>query len=246
MEFKTNKINLTLYASIIVLIFYAITFSGIVYEPFASITERFVNRQEGFIEFIEAIFWLSAFIIYLFLFIQNVKNNKVETLSFWFLFLAIWCFMVFGEEISWGQHILGFNSPDYINEINKQHETNLHNLYLPSIIGLSKNSILYPMFEKLYILPQLVFYLVCSIVWIVIPTVKWSGTLSHSKIIQTVPVHNKGIVVFLCINLIAYIIIDKLFFDVAEIFELSLSLTAIISALYLWPLRSNLRLSSNN
>lgn len=34
----------------------------------------------------------------------------------------------FGEEISWGQRILGFETPELIKEINIQEEFNLHNL----------------------------------------------------------------------------------------------------------------------
>ncbi len=33
-----------------------------------------------------------------------------------------------GEELSWGQHILKFGTPDWLAEINGQRETNLHNI----------------------------------------------------------------------------------------------------------------------
>jgi hypothetical protein len=36
-------------------------------------------------------------------------------------------FYIFGEEISWGQHILNWNTPEYWSAINDQNETNLHN-----------------------------------------------------------------------------------------------------------------------
>jgi hypothetical protein len=38
-----------------------------------------------------------------------------------------------GEEISWGQRILGLKSPEYFKEHNAQGETNLHNLVLGGI-----------------------------------------------------------------------------------------------------------------
>ena len=33
-----------------------------------------------------------------------------------------------GEEISWGQRIFGFETPNYLREINRQNEVNLHNI----------------------------------------------------------------------------------------------------------------------
>jgi hypothetical protein len=38
-----------------------------------------------------------------------------------------------GEEISWGQRILGLKSPEYFQEHNAQGETNLHNLVLGGV-----------------------------------------------------------------------------------------------------------------
>ena len=35
-----------------------------------------------------------------------------------------------GEEISWGQHIFGYPTPDWIAERNSQEEFNLHNSYV--------------------------------------------------------------------------------------------------------------------
>ena len=37
-------------------------------------------------------------------------------------------FIAFGEEISWGQRILGIETPESLEGINDQGETNLHNL----------------------------------------------------------------------------------------------------------------------
>ncbi|MGR9089689.1 MAG: hypothetical protein ACU85U_03800 [Gammaproteobacteria bacterium] len=46
----------------------------------------------------------------------------------WFAGFAIMCFGFAGEEVSWGQHWLGWNSPEYFAENNRQGETNFHNL----------------------------------------------------------------------------------------------------------------------
>ncbi|RJX27806.1 MAG: tetratricopeptide repeat protein [Desulfurivibrio sp.] len=46
-----------------------------------------------------------------------------------FLFLALACFYVTGEEISWGQRLFNLATPDFFREHNLQQETNLHNFF---------------------------------------------------------------------------------------------------------------------
>lgn len=38
-----------------------------------------------------------------------------------------------GEELSWGQHFLGFSSPEFFRAHNAQHETNLHNMVVKGV-----------------------------------------------------------------------------------------------------------------
>ena len=44
------------------------------------------------------------------------------------LVLAAGLFFAAGEEISWGQRLLGIETPDSVREVNRQDEINLHNL----------------------------------------------------------------------------------------------------------------------
>jgi hypothetical protein len=46
----------------------------------------------------------------------------------WLLPLAAACFLVAGEEVSWGQRLLGLGTPGALAEVNVQGETNLHNI----------------------------------------------------------------------------------------------------------------------
>ena len=47
----------------------------------------------------------------------------------WFLLgLGLFCFFVAGEEISWGQRLLGFTPPEYFLTDNFQQELNVHNI----------------------------------------------------------------------------------------------------------------------
>ncbi len=50
------------------------------------------------------------------------------------------------EEISWGQHIFGFESPPFFQTHNRQAETNLHNLAPAELFGLATNTAVYALF----------------------------------------------------------------------------------------------------
>lgn len=46
-----------------------------------------------------------------------------------FLLYGALALLVAGEEASWGQHLFGWGTPDWLAEANKQQETNLHNVF---------------------------------------------------------------------------------------------------------------------
>ena len=48
----------------------------------------------------------------------------------WFYLFGAVCLFMFGEEISWGQRLLGFATPDWMNRQNYQGEFTLHNMKL--------------------------------------------------------------------------------------------------------------------
>ncbi len=46
----------------------------------------------------------------------------------WVLLTTLGCVYFAGEELSWGQHLVGWATPEYLEAINDQEETNLHNI----------------------------------------------------------------------------------------------------------------------
>lgn len=50
----------------------------------------------------------------------------------WLLLLAAFFFICFGEEISWAQRIVGWDTPETWKAVNGHGETNLHNILDPS------------------------------------------------------------------------------------------------------------------
>ena len=58
------------------------------------------------------------------------------------IFWALGAFFIMGEEISWGQRIFGFDTPESIKELNYQEEFTIHNLqFIYDIFTSSKTGI---------------------------------------------------------------------------------------------------------
>lgn len=83
-------------------------------------------KESGFVENLQVFFLLlSISLILFFVKIEYSKLNKVEKILVFFYFLSLTYYLM--EEISWGQHIFGWRSPNFFLEINHQRETNIHN-----------------------------------------------------------------------------------------------------------------------
>ncbi|HET8735384.1 MAG TPA: hypothetical protein VFM69_02180 [Pricia sp.] len=90
--------------------------------------EAFVHMytEDGLFEYLTAIFFLMAALFFiLFLFTKKKVGGYVK---FVVATLAVLCFFTGMEEISWGQRILGIETPSRMKELNYQQETTLHNL----------------------------------------------------------------------------------------------------------------------
>jgi hypothetical protein len=82
--------------------------------------------------------------------------KKYFYLCLWALIAALGSFYIAGEEVSWGQHILGWGTPEFWAEINDQGETNLHNTTswldqkprLLLIIGIGVGGLILPLLNK--------------------------------------------------------------------------------------------------
>lgn len=72
----------------------------------------------------------------------KVALNK-SRYRFFFAVLALACFYVVGEEISWGQRIFDVSTPEFFKQHNLQNETNLHNFLTGPISTWTKKALEY-------------------------------------------------------------------------------------------------------
>lgn len=84
-------------------------------------------------------------------------SRKTEPFLFgWVAIAALSCFYISGEEVSWGQHFLNWDTPSYWAVVNDQQETNLHNTTawldqkprLILMIGIVLGGIIFPLLQK--------------------------------------------------------------------------------------------------
>jgi hypothetical protein len=60
---------------------------------------------------------------------EPARDRAAQVRRLSYLGLALFLLVAFGEEISWGQRILGLGTPDVLRSANAQGEMNLHNLH---------------------------------------------------------------------------------------------------------------------
>jgi len=92
-----------------------------------------LTKEDGIYENAGAILFLFTTVAFVVLatrpkFYINYKRTEKFAQRKYFWLLALVFFLAFGEEISWGQRIFDFATPEALKEINIQDEFNLHNL----------------------------------------------------------------------------------------------------------------------
>lgn len=91
-----------------------------VYYFFEPETVATLGDEDQFFEWATAVslFLATGFCVYLF----------VKTRNVFYILLSFLYFFGAGEEISWGQRIIGFKTPEVMEEINVQKELSFHNI----------------------------------------------------------------------------------------------------------------------
>lgn len=115
---------------VVILFVLGTSYLGIMF--LSTTTVAWLEDEDGPIETFGALCFLGSSVIYLVLYLTDREGNRFFSLSthrnVFFLLLAMAFFFAFGEEISWGQRIFGFETPEFVARINRQGEFNIHNI----------------------------------------------------------------------------------------------------------------------
>ena len=87
---------------------------------------RVLITEDGPLESGSALCWLAGAAAVAAAFAWRREASPFSRMVYGFFFLFF--FVCGGEEMSWGQRLIGFQGPEALLEVNKQHETNLHNI----------------------------------------------------------------------------------------------------------------------
>ena len=104
----------------------------LIWPQFAILMIRDLNHTWNYRRaiFIKSGFEMATAVIFAVIFAKNARARKFWPTIFAGLFCLVLVLMA-GEELSWGQRIFQWSTPEFFKENNWQSETNLHNLNTP-------------------------------------------------------------------------------------------------------------------
>jgi hypothetical protein len=89
---------------------------------------KWYTGEDQFAETMQIVFYLTAFIFNVVV-IKNLWSSGEKGIAALYMVVLAGLFFMIGEELSWGQRIFGWDTSEKFAEINKQEETNLHNIH---------------------------------------------------------------------------------------------------------------------
>lgn len=88
---------------------------------------EYLTLEDGILENLTALLLLLGGFYIFYIFFKNKRDKGLWWKIFHVIFgLTLW--FGFAEEISWGQRIIGFDTPTFFQKHNKQWEVGIHNL----------------------------------------------------------------------------------------------------------------------
>jgi hypothetical protein len=187
------------------------------------------RRETGILDRAEAVLWLPVVFLNFRMFLLSLRQKRAWVVTAWFLMMGLGTIVLAGEEISWGQHIFGWETSATLSQVNAQNETNFHNLNLSLLMGLTPDDALYPYFKNANYLLNPAYYLATCILFIGLPVLQRRRML---PIIGEVPMPNIRIAAFFFANVVAYLVWDKLLvWDVGEVWEFAITTTFLLTGL---------------
>ncbi|VAW80435.1 hypothetical protein MNBD_GAMMA15-1676 [hydrothermal vent metagenome] len=170
--------------------------------------------------------WTQTFLFSIALFFSLLLVFSSHRQRLFFTLLSAALFYVVMEEISWGQRLLGFETPDFFKRHNLQDETNIHNLLVGPISTTTKHVIEYLLAGSL-LLYGLAYPLLLKINWRWALRIESLGLLAPPLYLW--PYFSAG----------AYLELGRLNFNEAEIAEVLIAFSLAAMSAHYWILHRN-------
>ena len=192
------------------------------------VTEQILSTNEdSFLEVLSAVLWSVAFGLFVSLFMRS--RSTVERC--WLALYAAVSLFAFGEETSWGYHWFDYtDAVPLLTSHNAQGETNLHNINVAEILGVSSEASYYYYLENVSHLLNPLFYLFLSGLWLGLPLLKMSGAFRSMSLLRDMPVASTGFLAFFFLHSVCFIFVDVVLFNVGFIYEMFIALAAVLVA----------------
>ena len=118
-----------------------------------------IIKEDGIAEYLTALFLFASAIMFVFKTVTAVRMRKPKQIFFGAMVVLMFVFAA-GEEISWGQRLLGIETGEYFMENNYQNETNLHNL---EIGGIDLNILIFS--QMMFVVLMFYFVILGLLTW---------------------------------------------------------------------------------
>ena len=89
---------------------------------------KWYTEEDGCMEDLQVVFYGAALVLSLMI-LRRLWRAGEKGIAALYVLVSIGLFFLIGEEVSWGQRIFGWGTPEAFQTANKQDETNLHNIY---------------------------------------------------------------------------------------------------------------------
>jgi hypothetical protein len=133
---------------------------------------RFVLGEDGLVEIISAVAYLTG----LFFALRLAAGSTGLPRAHWVMW-AVLCVLFFGEETSWLQHLIGYDTPEAVKAINAQSEFNVHNLNVLTGAGSLVSADGIDLSPKVLRDSELLFYLGFATYFLLVPLSRFIGAI---------------------------------------------------------------------
>jgi hypothetical protein len=107
---------------------FAVAISGVLAALAGKNVYKWLTMEDGFAEDMQVLFYFLAFVLCVIV-TRKIWQSNDRVVTVLYLGLCLGLFFLIGEELNWGQRIFGWQTASSFAAINKQEETNLHNIY---------------------------------------------------------------------------------------------------------------------